>query len=155
MENRAARQYVSHVRRRLTCSAASRRQLLLRSRELAKQFAAENPDAGYDDFVIAFGPPGNFAGELLSSLDGGEVENAQRRRRLVPRIVFGCLAAVLCVTAVWGWAQWSRYDQHREKFDAVKDADWVIVQQGSYRVTQEVARGNYEKVGDLFLKNGG
>ena len=104
--SKAAVRYVSHVRRRLTCSAASRRQLSLRSQELAEQYAEENPDARYDDFVTAFGAPGDFAGELLSSLDGGEVETARRRRRLASRIAVACLALVLCTAVVLGWAKW-------------------------------------------------
>ena len=108
MESKAAQHYVSRVRRRLTCSAPSRRRLSLGSQELATQFASENPDARYDDFVTAFGPPGDFAGELLSSLDSGEVETAQRRRRLAPRIALICLVLVLCSAVVLGWAKWGK-----------------------------------------------
>lgn len=138
MENRnAAGRYAAHVRRRLTCSVPARRRLSLRCRELADQYAEENPDARYDDFVTAFGSPGDFAGELLSTLDGTEVETAQKRRGAAYRIILVCLVLALCGSAVFGWSQWFKYEQYRELFDEVKDADMVIVQYGPQKITDE------------------
>ncbi len=154
MESKAAQRYVSRVRRRLTCSAASRRRLSLRSQELATQFASENPDARYDDFVTAFGPPEDFSGELLSSLDGGEVEAARRRRRRIRQIVLIGLALVLCIGGSLGWLLWSRYEKYRELFDEIKDADFVIVQHGPYKISEEEARINFKEAGVPFPGDG-
>lgn len=137
MESKAAQQYVSRVRRRLTCSAPSRKRLSLRSQELADQFAAENPNARYDDFVTAFGPPENFAGELLSSLDGGEVKAARRRRGLSRRITLIGLILVLCIGGCLGWVKWSQYARYQEMFKSIRDADFVIVRHGPYEITDE------------------
>ena len=156
METRnAAGRYASQVRRRLTCSAASRGQLSRRCQELAEQYAEENPDARYDDFVTAFGPPGDFAGELLSTLDGEEVDAARRRRRAVPKIAVVCLVLALCGVAVFGWSQWRKYEQHRELFDDAKDAETVIVQHGPEAVTDDETDGILREAGISRSTDGG
>lgn len=108
MGSKAARQYIAHIRRHLVCSAGSRKQLLRKGKELVARFGEENPDAQYSDFVSAFGPPENFAGEMLSSVDGKEVANAQRRHRCVKRTALVGLVLILIVAAVFWFAKWSK-----------------------------------------------
>lgn len=141
MESKAAQQYVSHVRRRLTCSSPSRRQLSLRSQELADQFAAENPDARYDDFVTAFGPPENFAGELLSSLDGGEVEAARRRRGLSRRIALVGLVLVLLASTAFWFFKWNKvYEIVKGNFVIVHHAPEKISEEEYYAIREEAIK---------------
>lgn len=155
MESKAAQQYFSRVRRRLACPAASRDQLLGRGRKLVAQFEQENPDAKYVDFVAAFGPPGDFAGEMLSCVDSGAVEATQRRCRRVKQIILIGLALVLCIGGGFGWFQWSKYGKYQELFDDMKDADFVIVQHGPYEITDEEVNATRQEAGIPLPKNGG
>lgn len=130
MESKAAQQYFSRVRRRLACPAASRDQLLGRGRKLVAQFEQENPNAQYSDFVAAFGPPGDFAGKMLSCVDSEKVEAVQRRRKLGRQIVLIGLALLLCAVAALGWVKWGKAQE------VIQGDFWVV--KGTPRViTQE------------------
>lgn len=135
MESKAAKRYFSRVQRCLVCPAASRYQLLGRGRRLVTQFEQENPNAQYSDFVSAFGSPENFAGEMLSTVDKKEVEAAQRRRRLGYRLALTCLVLVLCVTAVLGWAKWSKVQE------VIQGDRWI-----AKGVPEEITQEEYEAV---------
>lgn len=155
MESKAAKQYFSRVQRCLVCPAASRHQLLGRGRRLVAQFEQENPNAQYSDFVSAFGSPGDFAGQMLSCVDSGAVEAVQRRRKLGRKTALVCLVLALCVTAVLGWVKWSQYEKYRDIFHNIKDADWVIVQHGPYKISEEEFYVKRTEVNISFSENGG
>ena len=57
MGNRAAEQYLLRVKRGLVCGRADRDYLFARFRQLADGFQEELPEAGYAEFVAAFGRP--------------------------------------------------------------------------------------------------
>lgn len=65
MGNRAAEQYLLRVKRGLVCGRADRDYLFARFRQLADGFQEELPEAGYAEFVAAFGRPEDCAAELL------------------------------------------------------------------------------------------
>lgn len=146
MESKAAQQYFSRVRRRLACPAASRDQLLGRGRKLVAQFEQENPDAKYVDFVAAFGPPGDFAGEMLSCVDSGAVEAVRRRRRHIKRAAMAGLVLLLLVAAILGFAKWS-------KAQKVVDGDFRVVK-STQQITEEELYGMLEEKGMPIPKEG-
>lgn len=95
-----SKRYLSRVRRRLTCSAASRRRLLAQGEQMVEDFLQENPGADGDALTAAFGEPEEFARQMLDTLEPGEVAAAQRRRRLVRRVSAALVALALVVTTV-------------------------------------------------------
>lgn len=111
MEPRAARQYLTRVKRALVCGGDDRRRLLARCTVMVDDFLQENPEAGYVGIVAAFGEPGAFAAELLSGLDGPKVETARKRRRLIRR---GAVAAVIAVLIALSAFLYIKYRQSME-----------------------------------------
>lgn len=95
MENKAARQYLAHIRRALVCGKSDRCRLLERCMAMIDDFQQENPGVGYDGIVAAFGDPVSFAAELLSGLDEPKVEAAKKQRRWIR------LAALLAVFTIF------------------------------------------------------
>lgn len=130
MESNAARKYCSKMRRGLVCSGASRKQLFHQGQELVGRFEQENPDAQYADFVTAFGPPEAFAGEMLSTLDGKEVENAKRRRKRTKWILLAGVILVLIAVCVFSVAKWSK----RQK---IVEESYVLITHDFQEMTDE------------------
>lgn len=83
MENKAAMQYLARVKRALVCGKTDRCRLLERCAAMIDDFQQENPEAGYDGIVAAFGEPDAFVSELLSGLDEAAVQAARKRRRMI------------------------------------------------------------------------
>lgn len=94
MENKAAGQYLARVKRTLVCDKTDRCRLLERCAAMIGDFQQENPEAGYDGIVDAFGEPDAFVSELLSGLDEATVKAARKRRRLIR---WGAVAAIIIV----------------------------------------------------------
>ena len=94
MENKAAGQYLARVKRTLVCDKTDRCRLLERCAAMIDVFQQENPGAGYDGLVAAFGEPDAFVSELLSGLDEATVKTAQKRRRLIR---WGAVASIFIV----------------------------------------------------------
>ena len=94
MDNKAAGQYLARVKRALVCGKTDRCRLLERCAAMIDDFQQENPEAGYDGIVAAFGEPDAFVSELLSGLDEATVKTAQKRRRLIR---WGAVAAIIIV----------------------------------------------------------
>lgn len=106
MTDRAVRQYMAQVRRVLVCAPDSRRRLLARAEALVEDFLQEDPAADYPHLVEAFGPPRDFAQEMLASLDGEEVRTAQRRKTLLRRGLIAAVALALVLTTVFWYMRW-------------------------------------------------
>ncbi len=83
MDNKAAGQYLARVKRALVCGKTDRCRLLERCAAMIDDFQQENPEAGYDGIVAAFGKPDAFVSELLSGLDEVTVKAARKRRRMI------------------------------------------------------------------------
>lgn len=92
MDNKAAGQYLARVKRALVCDKTDRCRLLERCADMIGVFQQENPEAGYDGIVAAFGEPDAFVAELLSGLDEATVKVARKRRRLIR---WGAMAAII------------------------------------------------------------
>lgn len=137
MESKAARQYFSRVRRRLVCSTASRKQLLSQGQELINRFEQENPYAQYADFADAFGPPEDFAREMLSTVDRKEVDAAQRRQRHAKWTVLVGLLLILIAVPVFGFA-------HRN----VLGRDHVVINSTPHQIAEEALYTQFLDYGD-------
>ena len=87
---------------------------------MVETFCQENPEAGYDAYVAAFGEPADFAAELLSRLDKGRVEAALKQRRLIHGCIAALFAAIVVCSAVFWYVQ---YEKSTEL-----DEDLVIVE---------------------------
>jgi len=92
-----AQRYLKRVKRGLVCSRSDRERLLSQAGALLEDFAQENPGAFYKDYVASFGPPEEFAKEMLSNLGPEEVAEAKARRR---RATFAAAAAVVVALAL-------------------------------------------------------
>lgn len=102
MGNRAAEQYLLRVKRGLVCGRADRDYLFARFRQLADGFQEELSEAGYAEFVAAFGRPEDCAAELLSALGESSVESARKKRRTIRRSILAILIVTLVsVSAFW------------------------------------------------------
>ncbi|MDE6107140.1 MAG: hypothetical protein K2F83_00485 [Oscillospiraceae bacterium] len=108
MESKVMEQYLSRLKRALTCSRPDRERLLSQGQRLLENFLGENPEGGYESLVTAFGPPEVFAGEMLGTLDQRELEQTQARRKWLLRggAVLAAVALVLCV--VFWFVQWKQ-----------------------------------------------
>ncbi len=125
-----SKQYLSKVRRRLTCSAASRRRLLAQAEQMTEDFLQENPGADADALAAAFGAPEEFARQMLDTLEPGEVAAAQKRHKLVKRGAIALAALALVVTTVICLV---RYLQMRE----VVNGDFYIIDGPVHTLTKE------------------
>ncbi len=108
MENQAARQYPTLIRRALVCGRSDRRRLLARCAVMVDDFQQENPGTGYDDLVAAFGDPESFVAELLSGLESPKVEAAQKRQRLVRLGACMIVVIALAVISVFWYIQYKK-----------------------------------------------
>lgn len=126
--NRNASRYLKQVEKFLICDRKSRRRLLARCGELVRGFQEENPEAGYDGLVAAFGEPAACAEELLSGLDISSVKDA-RKILFINRSVF---AVVILVLALISGFLFYKYLKIRE-FD--KDA--ILVIEPPIKITEE------------------
>lgn len=108
MENKAARQYLSRVKRALVCGRDDRCRLLERCSAMIEVFQQENPGAGYEGIVSAFGSPESFVAELLSGLDKPKVEAARKRRRFVRLGIIAAVVITLIVISSFWYVQYQK-----------------------------------------------
>lgn len=123
-------QYLSRLKRFLSCSRPDREKLLARGKGLLEGFLEENPEGGYEDLVAAFGPPEAFAGEMLATLDQAALKQTQDRRKWLQRGAVLLTAVVLVLCAVFYAVKWY---QARE----VINGDFRIVTGEDITVTDE------------------
>lgn len=119
MENKAAGQYLTRVKRALVCGRDDRCRLLAGCAAMIDTFQQENPEAGYDGLVAAFGEPDSFAAELLSGLDASRVEAARTRRRRIRRGVLAAVIAALLALSAFLYIQYRRATVFRENVSIV------------------------------------
>ncbi len=129
MDNKAAGQYLARVKRALVCGKTDRCRLLERCAAMIDDFQQENPEAGYDGIVAAFGKPDAFVSELLSGLDEVTVKAARKRRRLIRWGAAAVIVIVLIITSIF-W-----YLQYRESMNINEHA--IIVRHPPQVITQE------------------
>ena len=106
MDNKAAGQYLARVKRALVCGKTDRCRLLERCAAMIDDFQQENPEAGYDGIVAAFGKPDAFVSELLSGLDEVTVKAARKRRRLIRWGAAAVIVIVLITTSIFWYLQY-------------------------------------------------
>ncbi len=111
MENKAAMQYLARVKRALVCGKTDRCRLLERCAAMIDDFQQENPEAGYDGIVAAFGEPDAFVSELLSGLDEVTVKAARKRRRMIR---WGAVAALIAALIALSVFLYIKYRQSME-----------------------------------------
>lgn len=129
MENKAAQKYLNQVRHSLICGMADRKRLIERCKELMNAFQQENPDAGYDEFVAAFGQPADCATDLLSTLDDSKVESARQKRLWLRRII---IVSVLGVLVFLSFFWYSKYQK-----SIMFDEDVIVIIQPPVETTLE------------------
>lgn len=93
-----------------------------------RNFQEENPEAGYDGLVAAFGEPAACAAELLSGLDTSPVEDA-RKTLLINR---GVLAVIILVLTLLSCFLFYKYLKIREF-----DEDSILIIEAPKRITEE------------------
>lgn len=130
MESKAMEQYLSRLKRALTCSRPDREKLLAHGKGLLEGFLEENPEGGYTALSAAFGPPEAFAGEMLATLDQDALQQTQARRKLFQRAAALLAAVALALCAVFYAVKWY---QARE----IVNGDFRIVQEENIPVTDE------------------
>ncbi len=125
-----SKQYLSKVRRRLTCSSASRRRLLNQGEQMAEDFLQENPGADADALAAAFGTPEAFARQMLDTLEPGEVAAARKRRKLAKRGSIALVALALAVTTVVCLVKCLQMQE-------VVNGDFYIIETVGHNITEE------------------
>ncbi len=108
MDNKAVERYLVLLRRELVCSGRDRVRFLTQGRTLLGEFLEENPNARYEDLAAAYGQPGDFAAEMLSRLDPGEVERAGRQRKYIRRALAAVIALALISCTVYWAVKWAK-----------------------------------------------
>lgn len=100
--DKPAQRYLKRLSRGLICSREDRERLLRDVGAMLENFSQENPGAFYGDYAASFGPPEEFAAQMLLSLDPEDVSEARLRRK---RALMGTVAAaaVLVVLALGFW----------------------------------------------------
>ena len=131
MDNKAAGQYLARVKRALVCGKTDRCRLLERCAAMIDDFQQENPEAGYDGIVAAFGKPDAFVSELLSGLDEVTVKAARKRRRLIRWGAAAVIVIVLITTSIF-W-----YLQYRESMN-INEQESIC--QGGFHPKDEIPR---------------
>lgn len=126
MTNKALEQYLKELKKALCCPQPERSRLLPQSKALLENFLEENPEADYEAFVTAFGPPEVFAGEMLDTLDRETLKCAQFRRKWVHGGVVALAAVVmlaLCMTFWPAQPDEPEDDNTQPYFQVVEDHD--------------------------------
>ena len=140
MDNKAAGQYLARVKRALVCGKTDRCRLLERCAAMIDDFQQENPEAGYDGIVAAFGEPDVFVSELLSDLDEAAVQAARKRRRMIRWGAAVIVIAALIATSVFWYIKFIRT---RDLHDNL-----VIVQGPATPLTEEEFRELWESMSE-------
>jgi len=105
--DKTAQRYLNEVRRALPCPKEDRDRLLTDAEAMLDSFAQENPNAFYSDYVNSFGPPKDFAQEIMSQVDPEVVHLYRQRRKRIALAILLVLAA-LAVFLLGRWSQAGR-----------------------------------------------
>lgn len=103
MKNQAMEQYLKKLKKALRCPQPDKAELLAQGKALLMNFSEESPEADYEAFVTAFGPPEVFAGEMLDTLDQETLKRAQIGRKWL-LCSAAALAVILVMTATFWFA---------------------------------------------------
>lgn len=134
MGSKTMEQYLSRLKRALTCSRADRERLLAHGKGLLEGFLEENPAGGYEAMAAAFGPPEIFAGEMLATLDQEALKQTQARRKWLQRGAALLAAVVLVLCTVFYAIKWYQTREViKNHFYSVED-DVVYVTQEEYDI---------------------
>ena len=106
--DKGLKRYLVRLRRALVCPKADRERLFSRGKTMAEEFCAEDPRAGYEELVRAFGEPKDFAAEMLAQLDPAEVERAGKRRRYIRRGLAAAVLLVLISCSIYWAVKWTK-----------------------------------------------
>lgn len=98
--NHSALLYSRRVNRHLQCSPNGKIRLLESFTPNLEMYLEEHPDASYNDFCEAFGPPADMAATLLLEATSQE-KQTYRRGRLLLRITAGALCAMLLLFSAY------------------------------------------------------
>lgn len=120
--NKATQKFLRHVRKHLMCSKETRRQAYCRAKKLLSDFAEENPDASYADFITAFGEPDEFAQQTLLTIDPAEIQITRKKQMYVKAALISIGALV--VISTFGYFA-SRYIHMQE----VVRGDFYVVEE--------------------------
>lgn len=138
MEDKSVRRYLTQLRRALICPGRDRQRLMDQARGSISGFLEENPGAGYEDLAASFGPPRDFAGEMLEQLDPAAVECAQKRRATLRRGLAAGLMALLVVCAVLWSVKWHQAQE-------VIRGDFKVIYETPMVITEEDAQEDYDR----------
>jgi len=114
------KRYLSQVRQELVCPGRDRRRLFAQAEKLVVDFAAENPQASYDDIAVAFGAPRDFATAMTADLDQEQVVKTKRGRKRLRSVIVAGVALVLVLISVF-W-----YSKYRESQDFNENGTLII-----------------------------
>lgn len=122
MEHKTAQKYLNQVRHFLVCEREDRKRLLGRCQELIDSFQQENPEAGYDEFVSAFGTPTDCATDLLATLDDSKVETAWKKRLWIRNVIVVCILGVLVFLSFFWHSKYQKSVNFNENVTVVVEA---------------------------------
>lgn len=120
--DKAVKRYLAQLRRALTCAREDRERFFSQGEKLLGEFLEENPNARYEDLAAAFGQPKDFAAEMLSQLDPGEVEHTRRQRKYIRRGLLAAVIVALILISVFWFGKWKVFH------DIIGDNDWQVIE---------------------------
>lgn len=106
--NKAARSYLSRVRRCIPRGQERTRQMVTAA-ELAESYCSENPNAQGPDLEAAFGSPASFAATMVG--EQGVAQAKRQRNRLWLAAIVAVFVALIAV-AVLFFARWYRLQKY-------------------------------------------
>lgn len=112
--DKAVKRYLAQLRRALTCAKEDRERFFSRGRTMVEEFWAETLNARYEDLVTAFGQPKDFAAEMLSQLDPGEVEHTRKQRKYIRRGAAATVIIILALLSVFWYFQYEKSQSWNE-----------------------------------------
>lgn len=121
MTNKAARSYLSRVRRCIPRGQERTRQMVTAA-ELAESYCSENPNAQGPDLEAAFGSPASFAATMVG--EQGVAQAKRQRNRLGLAAIAVVLVALIAVAALFfaRWYRLQKYIPENGDFDVIYPA---------------------------------
>ena len=96
--------YYKEIEKTLACDKKQKQSILHNLDCNVQEYREQNPNASLEEIITHFGEPKLFAGEMLASLDEGELNTKMKKAKNTKQIVVICCAVVLLVALfAFGW----------------------------------------------------
>ena len=95
-----AKRYVTEVSERLICPKGTKKFFVRQFEDMVCSYAAEHPDASYDDLLGEFGEPEKISTEIVEKAEYREMLKKAKRKTAF-WIIFGVIAVLVIAFLIW------------------------------------------------------